>query len=123
MHELLATQGVLETALEHARAAGATRIADVYLVNGALSTISDDSVQFYWETVARGTPAEGARLHFRCAAVEVECLNCGLRFSPSDADLTCPQCRDSRIKIVAGQVFHLEAIDVDTSNSDGSDGG
>ena len=65
MHELAVTESILEIALRHGRAAGATAITDLFLVVGELSTIVDESVQFYWDIVSEGTEAAGATLHFR----------------------------------------------------------
>ena len=47
MHELPVTESILEIALRHAQEAGARRITDLYLIIGQLSTIVDDSIQFY----------------------------------------------------------------------------
>lgn len=115
MHELAVTESIRDIALRHAQAAGAKRVTDVYLVIGRLSSIVDDSVQFYWDIISQGTPVEGARLHFRRAPIEVVCLDCGARYNPPDDDLACPACRSERIRIVAGEEFCLEAIDVEDS--------
>lgn len=111
MHELAVTQNILDIALRHAAAAGAGRITDIYLVIGELSSIVDDSVQFYWDFVSEGTPAAGATLHFRRVAAEMHCPACDHRYSPRQ-DLTCPLCGSSRVRITAGETFRLEAIDV-----------
>lgn len=114
MHELGATDQVLKTALRHAEDASAPHITDVYLVNGQCSTITDDSVQFYWEMLSKGTPAEGAKLHFREIGLVMTCADCGRRFSPDHQVVECPHCRGPKVKVVAGQEFYLEAIDVDS---------
>lgn len=113
MHELLATENILKLALQQAEAAGAPRITDVRLVVGQLSSMSEDSVQFYWETLARDTPAEGSRLHFRRIPAEMLCLNCGQRYAPAKEEWACPKCGSLSARVVAGQEFYLEAIDVE----------
>lgn len=116
MHELAVTEQIKEIALRHAQAAGAERVTDVYLVLGDLSSIVDDSVQFYWEFVSEGTAAAGARLHFRRIAAEMACRACGHHYSPDDA-LLCPRCESSRVSVVAGEEFYLEAIEVEACPS------
>lgn len=112
MHELTVTESILEIALRHARKAGAARVTAVHLVVGDLSSIVDDSVQFYWDIVSEGTAAEGARLHFRRIPTELLCQQCKCQYRLSE-DLTCPNCGSSDIRIVSGQEFYLEAIDVE----------
>jgi hydrogenase nickel incorporation protein HypA/HybF len=113
MHELSVTESILEIALRHARQAGAGRITGIYLVVGQLSSLVDDSVQFYWDLIAKGTPAEGARLHFRRVPAELLCLECGRRYQPGQDDLACPTCGSPQVKVAAGEEFYLEAIDVE----------
>jgi len=113
MHELSVTESILEIALRHAEKANAQRITDLYLVIGQLSSIVDDSVEFYWDIIAKETIAAGANLHFKRLPTEVLCLVCENRFSPNNGDYTCPQCRSSQIKIVQGEEFLLEAINIE----------
>lgn len=113
MHELPVTESILEIALRHAEEGGASRITDLYLVIGQLSSVVDDSVQFYWDILSKDTPAEGARLHFRRIPTEMVCLNCGLHYAPSKDDLACPNCGGVSIRVTAGEELYLEAIDVD----------
>ncbi len=120
MHELAVTENILEIALRHAREAGAQRVTGLYLVIGRLSSIVDDSVQFYWDIISKGSPAEGARLHFRRIAVELQCQSCGQRYAPEGKDMACPACGSTRIEILAGEEFCLEAIDVDAAEPVGA---
>jgi hydrogenase nickel incorporation protein HypA/HybF len=116
MHELPITENILEIALRHANQAGAGRITDIYLVIGQLSSIIDESVSFYWDIVSDGTIAEGARLHFRRIETEMRCLDCSHVYHPGEANLTCPKCESSKVKVIAGEEFSLEAIEVDAAN-------
>jgi hydrogenase nickel incorporation protein HypA/HybF len=115
MHELSVTESILEIALRHAATARATRITDLYLVIGQLSSIVDDSVQFYWEIISKGTLAEGSHLHFERVPTRLNCLDCDYPYYPEGEDLACPKCRGIRIKIIAGEEFQLEAIEVETA--------
>ena len=114
MHELSVTESILEIALRHAKQAKARKINDLYLVIGQLSSIIDDSVEFYWDLIAKDTIAEGARLHFRRLPAELECLGCNHSYQPQDGDFTCPKCGHTQIKIRSGDEFYMEAIEVDS---------
>ncbi len=114
MHELSVTQSILEIALRHLEESGEQRVTDLYLVVGDLSSIVDDSVQFYWDIIAKSTPAEGARLHFRRIPAEMECLVCGEVYSPDGETLACPHCQSTRIRVAAGDEFRLDSITVDS---------
>jgi len=114
MHELPVTESVLEIALRHAQAADAKRVNEIHLVIGELASIIDDSVQFYWDIISKDTIADGARLNFRRIQAEMLCYECQTRFSPSPDDYSCPNCGSTHLKIVAGNEFFVEAIDIET---------
>ncbi|HUS84891.1 MAG TPA: hydrogenase maturation nickel metallochaperone HypA [Anaerolineales bacterium] len=113
MHELSITESILEIALRHAAEADAKKITDIHLVIGKLSSIVDDSVQFYWDIVSDGTAAQGAIMHFRRVGIEIACQACGECYHPEELDLSCPACGSRDVRIVAGEEFRLEAIEVE----------
>lgn len=113
MHELPITESILEISIRHARQAEARRITDLYLVIGQLASIVDDSVQFYWDIISKDTLAEGAKLHFRRIEVEMRCLDCEVNYKPEAHDMACPSCGGSNVRVVAGEEFFLESIDVE----------
>ncbi len=112
MHELSVTESILDIALRHAEKAQAHKITALYLVIGQMASIVDDSVEFYWDMIAKNTIAEGARLNFRRIPTEFLCLDCGNRFNPPPGTFACPSCNSSHLKIVSGEEFYVEAIDV-----------
>ena len=114
MHELTITDSLLEIALRHAEKANANRITDLYLVIGELSSVVDDSVQFYWDIAAKDTPAEGANLHFQRKPTQIQCLECDEIYHPTDNVLACPNCQSIKIKILSGEEFFLEAINIES---------
>lgn len=114
MHELPVTENILEIALRHASQANARKITELNLVIGQLSSIIDDSIQFYWDIIAKDTIAEGARLNFQRIPIRMTCLECLKEFTPQDDDFTCPGCNSHQIKVTAGEEFYLESIQIDT---------
>lgn len=113
MHELPVTENILKIALDHATDANATKITNIYLVIGQLSSIVDDSIQFYWDFLAKDTIAKGATLHFRRLSLILKCNNCSTTYEPVTQELTCPECNSQNFHIIQGEEFYLEAIDID----------
>lgn len=113
MHELAVTQSILNIALQHAEKANAKRITDLHIVIGELASMVDDSIQFYWEIIAKDTIAQKATLHFRRVPAELQCLSCSEIYRPNNEELICPKCSNAGAKIITGEEFFLETIDVE----------
>jgi hydrogenase nickel incorporation protein HypA/HybF len=109
---------VLNIALEAARDAGASRIMAIDLVVGDLSSIVDDSVQFYFDMLSRETPAAGAILRFRRQPAHATCRDCGHGYVISvPLAVSCPACGGEHLSVTGGREFRVESIEV----SDASD--
>ncbi len=113
MHELSVTESILEISLRHASAAKATRITNLYLVIGQLASIVDDSVQFYWDIISKDTIAEEAVLHFKRLPATLTCLDCDHHYQLAGDGFACPKCNSEHVKVVSGDEFYMEAIDVE----------
>ena len=111
MHELAVTQSILDIALRYAD--GTSRITQLNLVVGDLASVVDDSVQFYWDIVSKGTAAEGATLHFRRIKTRFQCSACEQGFEPDGRLFECPHCGGEQVVLVAGKEFRLESIEVE----------
>ncbi len=109
MHELAITENILDITLKHANG---QKVTDLNLVIGQLSSVIDDSVQFYWDIISKGTLAEGAKLHFKRIPTELACRDCQNRFTPEPDNYVCPSCGSNRVMVVAGEEFFLESIEV-----------
>ncbi len=117
MHELAVTQSILDVALEAAQNAGAQRIIAIDLLIGNLSSIVDDSVQFYFEILTKGTMAEGAVLRFHREVAMATCLACGRTFATAGLPLLadCPSCGSAHLNVVGGRSFSVVSIEVEQS--------
>jgi hydrogenase nickel incorporation protein HypA/HybF len=113
MHELPATTALLQVALDTALEVGARRVLAVDVVIGDLNSMVDDSVQFYFDVLSRGTPAEGAQLRFRREPAVAHCRACGATAEvkpPLVAE--CGQCGSPDVRVRGGQQFHVESVEV-----------
>jgi hydrogenase nickel incorporation protein HypA/HybF len=113
LHELGITQNILQIALEHAEKAGAKHIRRINLVMGELSSVVDESVQFYFDFVSKDTPAAGAQLVFKKLPARFRCRSCGKEFAPRKEDWTCPACQSPGPEIVTGREFYMDSIEVE----------
>lgn len=118
MHELGITQHLLDLTLRHAQEAGATRVVRLNLVIGEFSSVVDDSIQFYWEIMAKDTIAEQAELHFERVPGRLGCAACGHEFLFSDFTGQCPACGQSQVRVVDGEQFKLESIEIEGERQD-----
>jgi hydrogenase nickel incorporation protein HypA/HybF len=113
MHELAATRGILEVALAAGKEAGSPVILSIDIVVGELTSIVDDSVQFYFDMLSRGTLAAGAALRFRREPALGECGGCGTTFEARPPlPRSCPGCGSLELSVTGGQAFYVESIEV-----------
>ena len=113
MHELSVTESVLEIACKHAEKAKAKKVTDIHLVIGRLSSIVDDSVQFYWDVISKDTICEDANLHFKRKPAELVCLDCKTEYTLKEELTACPNCGSARIRVLSGDEFNLESIEIE----------
>lgn len=112
MHELSVTESVLEIACKHAEKAQAIKVTDIYLEIGRLSSIVDDSIQFYWDLISKKTLCEGAVLHFERVPARLVCLECHHEYTLEQELQPCPKCGSARIRVLSGDEFNLDSIEI-----------
>jgi hydrogenase nickel incorporation protein HypA/HybF len=112
MHELAVTESILSIALDHAKKAEAIHVTAINIVMGRLASIVDDSVQFYWDIISQDTMCAGAKLNFERIPAQMTCLNCGTNYTLADDLTPCPQCSSDRVKVIAGEDFRLDSIEI-----------
>jgi hydrogenase nickel incorporation protein HypA/HybF len=110
VHELSLSSAIVNTAVKHARG---RRVTVVELRVGKLRQVIPDTLEFYFEFVARGTVCEGARLEQQVIDARLRCHSCGHEWEIEIPAFRCPECAGSDVGIASGDEFEVEAIEVE----------
>lgn len=111
MRELSFTQKILNKSLLQA---GTGRIQHVHVVLGEISELDPNLIEQYWRELGKGTVAEHAQLHFRSSKAEVQCMACFNKYDPVNGEIHCPYCGSYGAKILSGEEFDLESIELES---------
>jgi hydrogenase nickel incorporation protein HypA/HybF len=107
MREFKITQRLLDLALEKANS---RQILHVNLLIGPFCEEREESIQFYWKDLAKGSFGEGAELHFEHIPVEMKCLDCTGTFYLDEGPSMCKLCDNEKLQILSGEDVKLESI-------------
>jgi hydrogenase nickel incorporation protein HypA/HybF len=114
MHELSVTQSILDIALDYALRSQATKVIEIHLQVGEISDFDDEWIQRYFDFLAKGTIAEGAKLHISRVAARLQCEQCSFIF-PLDRsawNTQCPSCQSQKSRLLSGREFRIESLEV-----------
>ena len=114
MHELSIMHAALNQALTEAEKAGAGRICGIRLRVGALSGVVPDALQFAFEALTAGTPADGAVLEIEHVPARFWCASCAREFDAKNFFAECPVCHAASTELRAGRELELKSIEVDS---------
>ena len=110
MHELSLSSAIVNTVAKHA---DGRRVTEVNLRVGRLRQVIPETLEFYFEFVARGTVCEGARLEQQVIDARLRCRGCGNEWEIEIPAFRCPECSGSDVEIASGDEFEVEAIEVE----------
>lgn len=110
MHELSLSSAIVGTAVKHA---DGRRVSVVNLRVGRLRQVVPETLDFYFEFVARGTLCEGARLEQEVLEARLRCDPCGAQWGLEVPAFRCPACGGSDVVVVSGSEFEVESIEVE----------
>jgi len=112
MHELGIITEAVRLAVASARAHGAERVDAVRLRVGALSGAVPEALQFAFDAVTAGTPAEDARLTIETVPARWWCAACAAEFAADDWQACCPRCGTWSDQLRAGRELDIASIEV-----------
>jgi hydrogenase nickel incorporation protein HypA/HybF len=110
VHELSLSSAIVNTVVKHARG---RRVTVVDLRVGKLRQVIPDTLEFYFEFVARDTVCEGARLEQQVIDARLHCRECDHGWEIEIPAFRCPKCGGSDVEIASGDEFEVESITVD----------
>ncbi|MBW1896221.1 MAG: hydrogenase maturation nickel metallochaperone HypA [Deltaproteobacteria bacterium] len=111
MHELAVAESLLKIVVEEGKKHGLSRVTQVRLRIGELSTVVPDALTFSFDVISQGTLAEGAKLIAEMTPVIAHCNTCDLDFEVEDFVFLCPQCQTMVLALVSGK--ELEVVDLE----------
>jgi hydrogenase nickel incorporation protein HypA/HybF len=106
-------ESALSAALDQARQAGARRVYVIRLRIGALSGVVPDALQFAFEALAPGTPAEGAQLAIEHVPARFWCAGCAREFETENLFSECPGCGQPSGELRGGREMELASLEID----------
>ncbi|HTX47677.1 MAG TPA: hydrogenase maturation nickel metallochaperone HypA [Solirubrobacteraceae bacterium] len=110
MHELSLSSAIVNTVAKHA---DGRRVTAVDLRVGRLRQVIPETLEFYFEFVARDTVCEGARLNQEVIDARLRCAPCEYEWEIEIPAFRCPRCGGSEVSIAAGNEFEVESIEVE----------
>lgn len=111
MHEMGITENILGIVLEEAKKRGGKRVTRVVLEIGELTNIVADSVEFYFELMAKGTAAEGASLKPKLIPLTAECEVCKMTREIENLNFVC-DC-GGNMRAAQGKELVIASIEVE----------
>jgi hydrogenase nickel incorporation protein HypA/HybF len=113
VHELSLSGAVLNTVVKHA---DGRAVSLVSLRVGRLRQVVPDTLEFYFEFVARGTVCEGARLEQEIVAASLRCESCEREWAIEIPAFRCPTCGGAEVAVASGNEFEVESIEVEEAS-------
>jgi len=88
------------------------RVETIRLEIGALSCVEPEALRFCFDTVTRGTVADGARLEIHTVPGEARCRDCDARQPVSEWGGPCRTCGGVRLEVQGGTQMRIKDLEV-----------
>jgi hydrogenase nickel incorporation protein HypA/HybF len=110
MHEMSIAESVLGIVADTARRAGLARVSDVRLEIGALAAVETQALRFCFDSVTRGSVAEGAELVIDELPGAAWCFGCSESVAIAARTDECPRCGGVRLQVTGGTDMRVKDI-------------
>ncbi len=118
MHEISIAGAIIDSVLDCAKKNNAKKVEEVFIEIGELTALNPDQLKFIFETITRGTVAEGAEYNIQVVKTLISCIKCSYSgniefferlhfFLPV---IKCPDCGYTDVDIIAGRECSVKKI-------------
>jgi hydrogenase nickel incorporation protein HypA/HybF len=111
MHELSLAESMLAIVEQSVRRGGFTRATVVRLEIGRLSCVMPDALRFCFESITRGSLADGARLDIVEIAGAGRCRRCDKTLEMEEPWGACPVC-GAPLEVTLGTEMRVKELEV-----------
>ncbi len=120
MHEVSIAGAIIDAVIDAAGKNRAKKVNEVFIEIGELTALNVEQLRFIFETITKGTVAEGARFDIKVVKPTVICGKCSYNgtlelfeklhfFLPV---IRCPECGDTYVEITAGRECCVKKIKI-----------
>lgn len=112
MHEMSLAEGIRGVIEDQARRHGFARVSVVRLEIGRFAGVEKRALDFAFDVVMRGSPAEGARLEMIDLPGRALCYDCAETVEIDDRLSPCPICGGGRLMPEGGDEMRIKDLEV-----------
>jgi len=113
MHELSVTENIIKICSEEAVKNNAKVVKEIRILVGDLTGLIPDSISYYFSIASKGSIVEGAKLKITKVPLKILCNECKSTSVVNRGIFTCPICDSSNFKLLNGNEFQIESMEVD----------
>jgi hydrogenase nickel incorporation protein HypA/HybF len=115
MHELPVTEKILDIVVKHATKNNVKKVVSINLNIGELSDLENEWIQNYFDHLAKGSVAEGAKLVIEKVPVVIRCNGCLNTFQvkiKEMKEIQCPGCDSKDYTLISGKDYYIKNMEV-----------
>ena len=91
----------------------AKKVTEISILVGEMTGVVPESLEFCFDSLSKGTKAQGAKLVLKHIPLVARCLNCGNETKIERYNFTCPNCKSLRMEIVSGRELRVESLEAE----------
>ncbi len=111
MHEMSLCEGIRSVLEQQATAHNVAKITKVRLEIGQFAGVEKPALEFAFDVVMRGSPAEGAALEMIDVPGKAMCFDCAQEVEIEDRLAPCPKCGGGKLMPTGGDEMRIKDLE------------